>query len=106
MLTVQQKKLLEFIETFQKENGVSPSYQEMCEKMCIASKSGIARLVNGLEERGFIRKLRNKSRAIEIVRYADNEGPMDLVIDRAEFRRLKDIERKYLKLKSELKTVA
>ena len=67
MLTKKQKELLDYITIVNKENGISPSYEEMKDKLSLKSKSGIHRIISALEERGFIKKLANKARAIEIV---------------------------------------
>ena len=67
MLTKKQKELLDYIKIVNKEHGISPSYEEMKNKLCLKSKSGIHRIISALEERGFIKKLANKARAIEIV---------------------------------------
>lgn len=74
MLTAQQHKLLEFIDARVKERGVSPSFDEMKDALGLKSKSGIHRLINALEERGFIRRLANKARAIEVVRKPNQEA--------------------------------
>ena len=67
MLTKKQKELLDYIKLVNKEYGISPSYEEMKNKLSLKSKSGIHRIISALEERGFIKKLANKARAIEIV---------------------------------------
>ena len=67
MLTKKQKELLDYIAIVNKEYGISPSYEEMKNKLSLKSKSGIHRIISALEERGFIKKLANKARAIEIV---------------------------------------
>jgi repressor LexA len=67
MLTKKQKELLDYITSINKSNGISPSYEEMKNKLQLKSKSGIHRIISALEERGFIRKLANKARAIEII---------------------------------------
>ncbi len=67
MLTKKQKELLDYITIVNKNNGISPSYEEMKNKLKLKSKSGIHRIISALEERGFIRKLANKARAIEII---------------------------------------
>ena len=68
MLTQKQHDLLQFIETHQNKTGVSPSFDEMKDALNLKSKSGIHRLIGGLEERGFIRRLPNRARALEIIR--------------------------------------
>jgi repressor LexA len=66
MLTSQQQQLLEFLQNRMEKDGVCPSFDEMREALDLKSKSGIHRLVTALEERGFIRRLENRARAIEI----------------------------------------
>lgn len=68
MLTRKQHELLRFIQERLQEDGVPPSFDEMKEALDLRSKSGIHRLIMGLEERGFIRRLPNRARALEIVK--------------------------------------
>ncbi|NDW51853.1 transcriptional repressor LexA [Aliiroseovarius sp. PrR006] len=68
MLTRKQLELLEFIHQRMQKDGVSPSFDEMKEALDLRSKSGIHRLITALEERGFIRRLAHRARAIEIVK--------------------------------------
>lgn len=68
MLTKKQHELLMFIHERLKETGVSPSFDEMKEALDLASKSGIHRLITALEERGFLRRLPHRARALEVVR--------------------------------------
>ena len=68
MLTRKQMELLEFIHSRVRRDGVPPSFDEMKEALSLRSKSGIHRLITALEERGFIRRLAHRARAIEIVR--------------------------------------
>jgi len=68
MLTKKQRELLMFIERRLRDNGVSPSFDEMKEALDLRSKSGIHRLITGLEERGFIRRLPHRARALEVLR--------------------------------------
>jgi len=76
MLTRKQYELLVFIEKcLRKTGGVSPSYDEMKDALSLRSKSGIHRLITGLEERGFIRRLPHRARALEVLRLPEN---MDL----------------------------
>ena len=72
MLTKKQRELLVFIDQRLSVNGVSPSFDEMKDALGLASKSGIHRLITGLEERGFIRRLPHRARALEILRRPDN----------------------------------
>ena len=71
MLTRKQLELLRFINERLKEAGVPPSFDEMKDALDLRSKSGIHRLITALEERGFIRRLPNRARAIEVVRLPD-----------------------------------
>ena len=67
MLTRKQQELLLFIHERMKESGVPPSFDEMKDALDLASKSGIHRLISGLEERGRVKRLPNRSRAITII---------------------------------------
>ncbi|MEO1562428.1 MAG: transcriptional repressor LexA [Pseudomonadota bacterium] len=71
MLTRKQLQLLEFIHNRMQKDGVPPSFDEMKEALDLRSKSGIHRLITALEERGFIRRLAHRARAIEIVKMPD-----------------------------------
>lgn len=71
MLTRKQHQLLLFLHRHLSEEGVSPSFDEMKDALSLKSKSGIHRLISGLEERGFIRRLPHRARAIEILRLPD-----------------------------------
>ena len=68
MLTAKQQQLLRFIQTRLDSDGVSPSFEEMKDALDLKSKSGVHRLINALEERGFIRRLPNRARALEILK--------------------------------------
>jgi repressor LexA len=72
MLTAKQKELLMFIHERLKETGVPPSFDEMKEALDLKSKSGIHRLITALEERGFVRRLPHRARAMEIVRLPES----------------------------------
>jgi repressor LexA len=72
MLTRKQYELLLFIDKRLKDSGVSPSFDEMKEALDLKSKSGIHRLITGLEERGFIRRLPHRARALEVLRLPEN----------------------------------
>ncbi|MBM3564911.1 MAG: transcriptional repressor LexA [Alphaproteobacteria bacterium] len=72
MLTRKQHELLMFIDRRLKDSGVSPSFDEMKEALDLKSKSGIHRLITGLEERGFIRRLAHRARALEVLRLPEN----------------------------------
>jgi repressor LexA len=68
MLTAKQRELLIFIDGRLKQNGISPSFDEMREALELKSKSGVHRLISALEERGFIRRLPNRARALEVLK--------------------------------------
>src|SRR5689334_5708143 len=68
MLTAKQRELLIFIDGRLKADGVSPSFDEMREALELKSKSGVHRLISALEERGFIRRLPNRARALEVLK--------------------------------------
>src|SRR5258708_39846618 len=72
MLTRKQHELLVFINRRLSDGGVSPSFEEMKEALGLKSKSGIHRLISGLEERGFIRRLPHRARALEVVRLPED----------------------------------
>ena len=74
MLTRKQYELLLFIDRRLKEHGVSPSFDEMKEALDLKSKSGIHRLITGLEERGFIRRLPHRARALEVLKLPENRS--------------------------------
>ncbi len=71
MLTTKQKELLVFIDARLRETGVPPSFEEMKEALALQSKSGVHRLIMALEERGFIRRLPHRARAIEVIKVPD-----------------------------------
>lgn len=75
MLTRKQYELLRFIHERLKESGVPPSFDEMKEALDLRSKSGIHRLITALEERGFIRRLPNRARALEVIRLPETVAP-------------------------------
>lgn len=72
MLTKKQYDLLQFINNHLKFRGVSPSFDEMKDALGLKSKSGIHRLITGLEERGFIRRLPHRARALEVLQLPEN----------------------------------
>ena len=78
MLTKKQKNLLLFINKKIRSTGVSPSYEEMKNSLNLKSKSGIHRLISALEERGFIKRLAHKARALEVVKLPENASAHDL----------------------------
>ncbi len=75
MLTRKQHELLMFIHERMKESGIPPSFDEMKDALDLRSKSGIHRLITALEERGFIRRLPNRARALEIIKLPDSMNP-------------------------------
>ena len=72
MLTAKQHELLRFIQRKLEETGISPSFEEMKDALDLKSKSGVHRLISALEERGFIRRLPNRARALEVLRQPEN----------------------------------
>lgn len=72
MLTRKQHELIRFIQSRLEETGVSPSFEEMKEALDLKSKSGVHRLISALEERGFIRRLPNRARALEVLRQPED----------------------------------
>lgn len=75
MLTSKQRELLLFINRRLGETGVSPSFDEMREALDLKSKSGVHRLISALEERGFIRRLPNRARALEVMKLPEASAP-------------------------------
>jgi repressor LexA len=74
MLTAKQRELLLFIDNRLKQGGISPSFDEMREALDLKSKSGVHRLISALEERGFIRRLPNRARALEVVKIPETQS--------------------------------
>ena len=74
MLTAKQRELLLFIDDRLNATGISPSFDEMREALDLKSKSGVHRLISALEERGFIRRLPNRARALEVVKVPESRG--------------------------------
>ena len=72
MLTAKQHELIRFIQQRLEDTGISPSFEEMKEALDLKSKSGVHRLISALEERGFIRRLPNRARALEVVKRPEN----------------------------------
>ena len=72
MLTRKQHELIRFIQVRLEETGVSPSFEEMREALDLKSKSGVHRLISALEERGFIRRLPNRARALEVLKQPED----------------------------------
>ncbi len=79
MLTAKQRELLLFIDGRLKQDGVSPSFDEMREALDLRSKSGVHRLISALEERGFIRRLPNRARALEVVKLPETSSSPAIV---------------------------
>ena len=75
MLTSKQRELLLFIDQRLKSSGISPSFDEMREALELKSKSGVHRLISALEERGFIRRLPNRARALEVLKAPEVPQP-------------------------------
>ena len=78
MLTKKQKNLLLYINKKIRSTGVSPSYEEMKNSLSLKSKSGIHRLISALEERGFIRRLPHKARALEVLKLPETASANDI----------------------------
>ncbi len=78
MLTKKQKNLLLYINKKLRSSGVSPSYEEMKISLNLKSKSGIHRLISALEERGFIRRLPHKARALEVIKLPETASVNDI----------------------------
>ncbi len=72
MLTRKQHELIRFIQDRLQDTGISPSFEEMKEALDLKSKSGVHRLISALEERGFIRRLPNRARALEVLRQPED----------------------------------
>lgn len=72
MLTAKQHELIRFIQQRLEDTGISPSFEEMKEALDLKSKSGVHRLISALEERGFIRRLPNRARALEVVKLPED----------------------------------
>ncbi len=78
MLTKKQRNLLQFINKKIRSTGVSPSYEEMKNSLNLKSKSGIHRLISALEERGFIKRLAHKARALEVLKLPETASAHDI----------------------------
>ncbi|TNE31166.1 MAG: transcriptional repressor LexA [Alphaproteobacteria bacterium] len=76
MLTAKQHELIRFIQQKLEETGISPSFEEMKEALDLKSKSGVHRLISALEERGFIRRLPNRARALEVIKQPEDSTPL------------------------------
>ena len=76
MLTAKQHELIRFIQQRLEETGISPSFEEMKEALDLKSKSGVHRLISALEERGFIRRLPNRARALEVIKNPEDATPI------------------------------
>lgn len=75
MLTAKQHELIQFIQQRLEDTGISPSFEEMKEALDLKSKSGVHRLISALEERGFIRRLPNRARALEVIKQPEDATP-------------------------------
>lgn len=84
MLTQRQLQLLKYIQEYVREHNVSPSFEEMRAALRLKSKSGIHRLIQGLEERGYIRRLAYRARALEVVK-ASSDAPVGTELDTTPF---------------------
>jgi repressor LexA len=93
MLTRKQSELLTYIQARLAESGVSPSFEEMKEALALKSKSGVHRLISALEERGFIRRLPNRARALEILRMPESQSgnPVQLKAPPASLQAANDV---------------
>ena len=78
MLTKKQKNLLVFINKKIRSSGISPSYEEMKNSLNLKSKSGIHRLISALEERGFVKRLAHKARALEVIKLPETASANDI----------------------------
>lgn len=79
-LTRAQLKLLKVIEGYIAQDGIAPSFEEMCEAMGLRSKSGIHRLILALEERGYIRRMPNRARHLEVIRSSSGASEAKVVV--------------------------
>ena len=91
MLTQKQNQLLSFLIKRIEEDGISPSYEEICTELSLKSKSGIHRIVKSLEERGYVERLENKARAIAPKKYTNGQAYITNVINLAN----KFLDKKY-----------
>ena len=101
MLTQRQLQLLKFIQNYAREHGVSPSFEEMRGALKLRSKSGIHRLISGLEERGYIRRLAYRARALEVVR-PFTDGPVGAELDTTPFEPPSNVVRGAFRRKPEI----
>lgn len=89
MLTTKQRDLLMLIHTRLTDTGVAPSFDEMKDAVGLKSKSGIHRLITALEERGFLRRLPQRARALEVVRLPDDIAPTQSPVETPRYQELK-----------------
>ena len=82
MLTKKQKELFEYLEKYIEGNGIAPSFEEMKNAVKLKSKSGIHRLIMSLEQRGFIKRLKHRARAMEIIKSFNNNFKQTVGINR------------------------
>lgn len=83
MLTAKQHELIRFIQQRLEETGISPSFEEMKEALDLRSKSGVHRLISALEERGFLRRLPNRARALEVLKQPEDVQSSSAPVRRA-----------------------
>ena len=74
MLTKKQKELYDYLRSYISKSNISPSFEEMKVALGLKSKSGIHRLITSLEQRGFIKRLKHKARAMEIIKKSDESS--------------------------------
>lgn len=91
MLTKKQHQLLIYINNHLKQNGISPSFEEMKIALDLHSKSGIHRLISSLEERGFIKRLAHKARALEVIKLPENFNQKNNLTNLAEVKKAKEL---------------
>ena len=89
MLTIKQRDLLMLIHTRLSETGIAPSFDEMKDAVGLKSKSGIHRLITALEERGFLRRLHQRARALEVVRLPEDVAPIDVPSESPRYQELR-----------------
>jgi len=105
MLTRKQNQLLVYINSHLNRHGVSPSFDEMKDALDLKSKSGIHRLITGLEERGFIRRLPHRARALEILRMPDDVALKGIGVSAATAKAEKDAAREKIATKFDPKVI-
>ena len=101
MLTLKQNQLLSFLIKRIEENGVSPSYEEICKELSLKSKSGIHRIVKSLEERGYIERLENRARAIAPKKNTNGQPYITNIIDLN--KKFSDLKNKNSSIENDIK---